>query len=167
LHVAPLQHPAAHEVASQTQAPPEHRWPAPQGLPDPHVQTPAVHPSALVGSHATHAAPPPPHAVTDGVVQVVPAQQPEVHACEHGSHLPLTHVSPAGQSGVVAHPHVSFGRQTPRPAQAFCSPVVHWTHCELIVSHTSGGGQSASIAHVPQTVVVVLLVSASVLLPTR
>jgi hypothetical protein len=164
--VLPLQQPVGHEVASHTQAPPEHRCPAPQAGLDPHEHTPPVQESAVLGSHATHAAPPAPHAASEGTAHVLPAQQPVVHVCAHVSHLPLTHVSPVGQSGVVVHPQVSFDRQTPSPAQFCCSPTVHWTHFEPVVSHTSGGGQSPSVAQAPQTVSVLLLVTPSVLRPT-
>jgi hypothetical protein len=56
LHVAPEQHPLAHEVASQTHWPPLHRWPPVHAGPPPHAQSPAdeqVSPSMpLQSAHA-------------------------------------------------------------------------------------------------------------------
>ncbi len=130
------------------------------------MHAPAVHASLVVGSHATHIAPALPHVAGDGVMHVVPAQQPDVQLCAHVSHVVPTQVSPLGQSPVWLQPHVSFGRQIPMPAQFCCSPWVHCTQFEVVVSQTSGEAQSLSLAHEPQTVVTVLLVAVCVLLPT-
>lgn len=105
-------------------------------------------------------------------MHVLLAQQPDRHVCAHVSHWPPappsfpTQVSPEGQSPLCVHPHVSFARQVPMPVQFCCSPCVHCTQLEVFVSHTSGGGQSLSTAHVPYTVLTLLLVADSVLLPT-
>jgi hypothetical protein len=51
LHVAPSQHPVLHDVASQMQCPPEHRWPVAQAGPDPQRHPMAAsHPSLNVAS---------------------------------------------------------------------------------------------------------------------
>lgn len=99
MHVAPLQHPLGHEVALQTQVPPTHCWPAEQGWPEPHVQAPVLEqPSAVVGSHATHALPPLPQAVSDRGLQLGPEQHPLAHVIAHPEHRPSPwQVSFAGQ----------------------------------------------------------------------
>ena len=56
LQTAPAQHPPAHEVASQVQAPPTQCWPSVQGAPLPQRHVPASEQvSALVGSQARQA----------------------------------------------------------------------------------------------------------------
>jgi hypothetical protein len=56
LQVWPTQHPPGQDVASQTHAPPRHRWPVPQGTPAPHWQKPvAPHSPAFAGSQVRHA----------------------------------------------------------------------------------------------------------------
>jgi hypothetical protein len=79
LHVDPLQHPFAHDVASQTHWPPTQRWPDAHAAFAPHVHAPLVHASALVASHATHAPPADPHAVVEFAVHALPLQQPLGH----------------------------------------------------------------------------------------
>jgi hypothetical protein len=51
------QHPLAHEVASQTQAPPTQCCPTAHGAPVPHAQVPPAHVSERTESHATQAEP--------------------------------------------------------------------------------------------------------------
>jgi len=46
MHEPPAQQPAGHDVASHTQEPPTHRWPAPHAGREPHWQTPPEHESA-------------------------------------------------------------------------------------------------------------------------
>ena len=65
LQVSPAQQPVVHEVASQTQAPPTHRVPAPQAGPAPHEHWPAVHLSAVARSHAWQANPGVPQVPSD------------------------------------------------------------------------------------------------------
>jgi hypothetical protein len=91
MHVAPLQQPFVHDAGSHTQAPPTQCWPAEHATPAPHLHAPPPQLSVRFGSHATHAEPPPPHAVIDGVVQVLPEQQPLAHVIEHPAHAPLMH----------------------------------------------------------------------------
>jgi hypothetical protein len=65
-HAPPLQHPAGHEVASQTQAPLLHRWPAAQGGPPPQRHAPSAEQvSALPSSQPTQAPPAVPQVETD------------------------------------------------------------------------------------------------------
>jgi hypothetical protein len=75
--VAPSQQPLGHDVALQTHLPAEQRWPAPHAGPAPQEHVPPdEQPSARVASHPTQAAPPLPHVVSDGGLQVAPEQQP-------------------------------------------------------------------------------------------
>jgi hypothetical protein len=79
LQVVPSQQPSGQDVESQTHWPARQRWPVVHTAPPPHVQAPAVHPSAAVPSHALHAAPAVPHVVADAWLQVSPEQQPLGH----------------------------------------------------------------------------------------
>ena len=97
VHVAPAQQPEGHDVASHTQVPPTHRWPAPHAGLEPHWQTPPTHESAPV-PHATHAPPPPPHAEGVGVVQIVPEQQPLAQETGSQTQDPFTQRWPTKQS---------------------------------------------------------------------
>ena len=67
-----------------------------------------MHASERVESHATHAAPIAPHWVSEGVVQVLFAQQPVAHdpfaPIVHWQ-LPLTHASPTGHCRREPHAH--------------------------------------------------------------
>ena len=56
----PAQHPEGQVVASQTHAPPVHRWPELHAGPAPQVQAPPVQAFDRLASQATHAAPPTP-----------------------------------------------------------------------------------------------------------
>jgi hypothetical protein len=101
VHVLPLQQPFGHELALHTHAPPTHRWPAAHAALDPHAHAPFLHESAVLGSQATHAAPPVPHAPLEGVVHVLPLQQPLGHEVALHTHAPPTHCSPAPHAGPV------------------------------------------------------------------
>jgi hypothetical protein len=76
MQLVPLQQPLGQLVASHTQAPPAQRWPLVHAAPVPQRQAPLAQPSAIVGSHATQAAPPLPHAPAAGERQLAPEQQP-------------------------------------------------------------------------------------------
>jgi hypothetical protein len=76
VQVEPAQQPDGHVAGSHTQAPPRQRWPAAQAGPVPQAHRPFAHPSASFRSHGMQAPPPAPHALADGVVQVVPEQHP-------------------------------------------------------------------------------------------
>jgi len=99
--VFPWQHPSGHVLASQRHMPLTQCWPGPHAVApgaEPHTQTPAeLQRSEIVVLHAPHESPLVPHAVTLGVVQCVPEQQPEGQLIElHPSHAPLMHICPAG-----------------------------------------------------------------------
>jgi hypothetical protein len=96
-HVFPLQHPLAHEVASQTHCPmPLQCWPVAQ---------------------AAQAAPPLPHELLDSPEngsQVVPLQQPAHEAVPPHEQVPALHESPVPQAAHATPP-------TPQSA-AVCEP---------------------------------------------
>ena len=73
------QQPFGHDAALQTHAPFTQCCPAPHAAAPPHVQAPAVQPSAAMVSQATHDAPAPPHATSDGFVHAPPEQHPLGH----------------------------------------------------------------------------------------
>jgi hypothetical protein len=83
VQVAPLQQPLPHEAASQIQTALEHRCPAPQLGPDPHLQDPFTsHESALRGSQAVQADPLFPQVAVLLPLQVAPSQQPSAQFSE-------------------------------------------------------------------------------------
>jgi hypothetical protein len=69
----PLQHPAGHEVSSQTHRPLTQRWPPPQGPPVvPHTHAPAAEQvSAVTVLHEAHAAPVAPQVSKERLTQVL------------------------------------------------------------------------------------------------
>jgi hypothetical protein len=99
VHVAPWQHPAGQDFASQTHAPPTHSCPATHGEPVPHWHMPiAEQLSVFLGSQTTHASPPKPHAPCDRALHVGPEQHPVAHVAAHPEQAPpAMHVSPVGQ----------------------------------------------------------------------
>jgi hypothetical protein len=114
LHVAPSQQPSGHDVESQTHCPARQRWPVVHAALPPHVQAPAVHPSAALVLHAVHAPAAVPHVVTDAEWHVSPEQQPSGHT--QPLHTPPLHCSVAPQ-GAQALP--------PLPQAEVASPVWH------------------------------------------
>jgi hypothetical protein len=103
--VLPLQHPFGHEPFApevQVQTPLTHACPVPHGALVPHAQSPvAVQWSDATGSHATHASPPKPHAVSERALQLGPEQQPVAHVIAHPEQAPFElQLSPPGH---VAH----------------------------------------------------------------
>src|SRR5258708_6679542 len=94
VHTLPAQHPPAHDVASHTHWPFRQRCPLPQAAEPPQAHAPALHPSEVLGSQATHAAPPVPHAVADGLVQAPPAEQQPLGQ-ELGPHVAPSFVLPS------------------------------------------------------------------------
>jgi len=136
VQVVPSQHPAGHDAASQTQAPPTHACPDPHGAPLPHRHSPvAEHPSAFVASQATHASPPTPHAVGDRGLHVGPEQQPAVHVWTQPEQAPPLQVSPLGQ---LAH-------ALPAAPQAL-SLFPGW---QLLPAQQPDAHETASQTHVP------------------
>ena len=96
----PSQHPVGHEVASHTQAPARHIWPATQAGAAPQVQAPVdEHPSACTASQPPQIAPPVPHVVSIRGLHVTPEQHPFGQvALVQLLHRPPAHDSPDGQA---------------------------------------------------------------------
>ena len=93
VHVVPAQQPVGQDAELQTQAPAEQSWPAPHAGPEPHLQAPEVQLSAEPGAQATQAAPPEPHALSEGVLHVSPEQHPDEHVELQPLHAPLVQLS--------------------------------------------------------------------------
>jgi hypothetical protein len=99
-----LQQPEAQLVASQTQAPPEQRWPAAQAAPPPQEQPPvAVQRSAVVPQERQVPASAPHWALVVGETQTLPAQQPVGQLEELQTQLPPTHSWPGAQALLPPH----------------------------------------------------------------
>jgi hypothetical protein len=117
----PSQHPVGHEVASHTQAPPRHIWPAAQAGAAPQVQAPLEeHPSAWTASQPPQSAPPVPHVASMRGLQVTPEQHPFGQvALVQLLHRPPVHDSPEGQaSHALPPPPHELGRSPARHAPA-------------------------------------------------
>ena len=101
-HTPAAQQPLGHEVASQTHAPPWHRWPEGQVAlaPQPHEPS-ARQVLACEALQAVHAPPSMPHWVADGAVQVVPLQHPVRQLVALHSQVPLTHCWPGAHAALV------------------------------------------------------------------
>jgi hypothetical protein len=99
LHVVPLQHPAGHEVASQTHSPPWQLWPAEHAGPPPQVHAPAEEQaSARVVSHVMHPPPPVPQEVMELVRHWFPLQQPFGHEVASQVQAPPVQCWPLGHA---------------------------------------------------------------------
>jgi hypothetical protein len=94
----PLQQPAHPEVASQTQAPPLQRRPAPQGGPLPHWQAPEAEQPSAVLPQSMQAPPRGPQAAPVRAVQTFPEQQPEVQVDALHWQTPETQADPMEQA---------------------------------------------------------------------
>jgi two-component system phosphate regulon sensor histidine kinase PhoR len=104
-HTPEEQQPPGQDCASHTQLPPAQRWPVGQAGPPPQAQLPAAHPSATMGSQATHAAAPAPHAPSEGTVHVGPEQQPPGQLCAlQPVQTPPWQLSPAAHGAQAAPP---------------------------------------------------------------
>jgi hypothetical protein len=68
------------------------------------LHVPPAHVSVVNGSHEVHVAPPVPHVVVEGTLQVLPVQQPVVHVCAHPEQTPLVQVCPPAQGAHCAPP---------------------------------------------------------------
>jgi hypothetical protein len=105
----PEQQPFEHEAAVHWQLPDTHTCPAEQAGPPPQEQLPPWHRSATVELHEVQALPPAPQFVVEGVSQVLPLQQPEVHVCEQPSHTLLTQLPvPHEPQALPPDPHAAF-----------------------------------------------------------
>lgn len=160
MHVFPLQHPVAHEVASHRQRPFAHRWPGPHGAPAPHRQSPAVEQlSALAGGQARHAPPSAPQVPSARALQTPFEQHPSGQdAAEHPQPLP-THAWPTGHCGSVPQRHapeaehmlarVASHAEQLAPAEPHAPLVVGLTHWLLVQQPV--GHEVESHLHAPPT----------------
>lgn len=127
LQIVPEQHPEAQETESQTQVPPTHRCPASHGEDVPHMHAPEEEQrSAARGSQETQAEPPIPQALTSGVVQLVPAQQPVGQEVASQTHAPPAHRCPEPHGGPLPHAHAP-------PAHVSAVMGLHATHADAEV----------------------------------
>jgi hypothetical protein len=84
-----VQHPLGHDAELHTQAPPLQTWPELQGAPAPQAHAPEGEQlSAWFELHPTQALPSVPQAETDGVVHVLPLQQPVLQEAALQTHWP-------------------------------------------------------------------------------
>lgn len=84
------QHPAEHDVPSQTHLLSRHRCPTAQGPPVPHMHCPFTHMSATPGSQAMHMVPLVEHALMENGVHVeLASQQPPGQDVASHWHCPL------------------------------------------------------------------------------
>jgi hypothetical protein len=106
VHVAPAQHPPAHDVASQMQAPATQCWPGSHGARPPHWHWPlAAQVSARVASQAAQGTPPVPHVAGEGAVHTAPRQQPPAQvAAVQALHPPPLQISGATQAAHAPPP---------------------------------------------------------------
>lgn len=114
------QQPDGQLVASQTHAPPEHRWPIWQAAPAPHAQAPEVQRSDLA-SHAAQLMPDAPHAVVDcaaALTQVLPEQQPVAQLAAVQVQVPLAQTCPGAHAAPVPQRHAPVVQALVAPVQA-------------------------------------------------
>lgn len=130
--VLPLQQPFGHELALQTQVPPEQVWPAPQAGPAPQRQTPEL--QVLVDpEQGPHAAPPVPQLEALWLPKAThtPAlQQPLGHEVESHTQVPPRHRCPLAHAAPAPHwqvPRVAEQRSAVAPQLVQAAPVrPHW-----------------------------------------
>ena len=101
--VLPLQQLFGHDCALQTQTPPEHRAPNPQGGAPPQLHCPPSQRSVELASHGWQAVPAGPHCWELSLeTQPFPTQHPE-HDCALQTHDPPEQACPASQAGLPPH----------------------------------------------------------------
>lgn len=120
-HVLPWQQPVGHEAASQTHLPLEHACPLPQAVLPPQVQAPLAEQPSPVVPQLVHVAPLVPQAIADGVVHVVPEQQPLAHEAASQTHLPPAHSCPVPHAALPPQVQVPLAEQP----SAFVPQLVH------------------------------------------
>lgn len=112
LQTPPEQQPVGHEVASQTQPPETHRWPAAQAAAPPQVHAPAALQASLAaGSQPAQAPPGAPHVRGASAVQVPAAQQPVGHEAASHPQTPATQCWPALQAAAPPQLHAPDAEQ--------------------------------------------------------
>ena len=150
------QQPVGQLVASQTQAPPEQRWPTAHAGPVPQAHAPLVQRSDFV-SQAAHASPAEPQLVVVWLplaMQVLPEQQPLGQEVALHTQLPPEQVCPVPQAAPVPHRQAPLvqvlvlpehGTQAAPPVPqeaALCpapltqTPALQQPEGQLVASHT-------------------------------
>jgi hypothetical protein len=150
--VAPSQQPLGHEAALHTHLPETQRWAALHAGAEPHEHAPVAEQlSARVASHPTQTAPPLPQLVSDGAMQVAPAQQPlgQLVALQP-LQCPAVQVWPAGHmvQALPPPPH-ELALSPARHAPAEQQPVGHdvLSQMQVLATQRCPGAQ---VAPVPQ-----------------
>lgn len=146
----PSQQPPGQDVASHTQAPAWHIWPAPQAGELPQVQAPRrEQPSARTASQPPHRSPPVPQVPGLGALQVAPEQHPFGQvALVQPLHRPPVQVSPVGQvsQALPPVPHdvvASPERQAPPEQHPFGHEVL--SHTQVLPRQRWPRGHAAPI----------------------
>ena len=103
----PSQQPFGQEFALQTQTPFRQYWPLTQTGPLPQPQLPLTQTLAF-GPQVVQLPPLAPQVFTDGVMQVLPAQQPVAHEVASQTHWLLTQCWPAAQAGLLPQAQLPF-----------------------------------------------------------
>lgn len=117
--LVPAQQPLGHEVLSQTQAPPTHRFLAGHAGPAPHWQAPVAEQLSAVIPQVAQVPPPEPQLARERGRQVVPAQQPLGHEVALHSQLPPAQVWPGPHAGPAPQ------AQAPAPVQPSATAGLH------------------------------------------
>lgn len=123
-HTPNWQQPEGQLVASQTQAPDTHRWPAAQAAPAPHRQAPPTHESAPA-PQVVQLAPLVPQAIRLDVWHAPLRQQPEGQLVASQTHWPPTQRWPAPHAAPAPHRHApAVQRSAPAPQLAQVAPLI-------------------------------------------
>lgn len=148
----PEQQPFGQLVELQTQDPAEQAWPAGQAGPDPQRHWPPEHVSA-VDPQARQAPPFDPQALTDGVLQVLPEQQPVGQLVGLQAQAPFVHIRPGAQAGPAPHVQEPFVQPLavephacPQAPQFVTSFAVSM---QLPLQLVWPGGQQTVVEHLP------------------
>ncbi len=141
VQVFPEQHPPGQDVASQTQLPWKHRWPATHAAPTLQVHCPAVHPSPLL-PHDWQAPPFVPQAVGDPDTQTPFAQHPFGHDAASHVQTEFWHSRPAAQAGPPPHVQLPDAEQPSAAAP-------HEEHAPPVMPHAVAlrGVQTEPVQH--------------------
>jgi hypothetical protein len=108
---SPAQQPSGHDVPSQTQVLPTHRWPIAHAALAPQRQAPAAEQLSARASHTAHVEPASPQVSKERVAQVAPWQQPLGHEVASQMHRPAAQRWPPAQAAPAPQAHAPVGPQ--------------------------------------------------------